>query len=96
VFPATEVDGSGLAVGGSSDPATPVELYVDYLDVNGTLLPAVGITAPANWFYKRVWSVTQADTNLKQITVTAIVKGAVGSVGRVPQATVTSLKTFPF
>jgi type II secretory pathway pseudopilin PulG len=96
VFPAIETGGTGLAIGGSSTPATPVEKYVDYLDVNGTLLPAVGTTAPANWYYKRVWEIASAGTNLKRITVTASVKSAVGSTGRIPQATVTSIKTFPF
>ena len=96
VFPATETDGSGLSVGGSADPATPVALYVDYLNIDGTLLPAVGITPPANWYYKRVWQVTTPSANLKQVTVTATVKGAVGGIGRVPRATVTALKTYPF
>jgi type II secretory pathway pseudopilin PulG len=96
VFPAIETGGTGLAVGGSSTPAAPVEKYVDYLDVNGTLLPAVGTAAPASWYYKRVWEIASAGTNLKRITVTASVKSAVGSTGRIPQATVTSIKTFPF
>jgi hypothetical protein len=96
VFPATDTGGTGLTIGGSSDPAAPVAKYVDYLDVDGTLLPAVGGEAPANWYYERVWKVEQAATNLKRITVTATVKGAVGSVGRVPRATIASLKTFPF
>ena len=71
-------------------------LYVDYLDINGTLLPSSGTTAPANWYYKRVWSVALQSPNLKRITVTATVKSAVGSTGRIPEATVTSLKTYPF
>jgi hypothetical protein len=96
VFPATDLDGSGLTVGGSSDPASPVELYVDYLDINGTLIPSEGIEEPEGWFYKRVWSITNPSANLKQVTVTAIVKTAVGGVGVVPQSTVTALKTFPF
>jgi prepilin-type N-terminal cleavage/methylation domain-containing protein len=96
IFPASETDGSGLAIGGSSDPEAPVELYVDYLDVAGTLLASEGTTAPANWYYKRVWEVESAGTNLKLITVTVTVKSAVGSTGRIPQATVASLKTFPF
>lgn len=95
-FPATGTGGTGLALGGSSDPAVPVEKYVDYLDVNGTLLPSVGTAAPDGWYYKRVWKVATPGTNLKQITVTATVKSAVGSTGRIPRATVTSIKTFPF
>lgn len=96
VFPATDTGGSGLTIGGSSDPAAPVEKYVDYLDVDGTLMASVGVEAPEGWYYKRVWKVEQAAANLKRITVTATVKSAVGSVGRTPRATVASLKTFPF
>jgi prepilin-type N-terminal cleavage/methylation domain-containing protein len=96
VFPAADSGGTGLAVGGSANPAAPAEKYVDYLDIDGTLLPSVGTTAPYGWYYKRVWAVDPAGTNLKKITITTIVKSAVGSVGRVPQATIMSLKTFPF
>jgi Tfp pilus assembly protein PilV len=88
--------GSGLAVGGSSNAAAPVALYVDYLDAEGTMIPSVGTAAPDGWYYKRVWLVEQAAANLKRITVTTTVVGAVGSVGRIPTATVASLKTFPF
>ncbi|HUR32723.1 MAG TPA: hypothetical protein VM032_02955 [Vicinamibacterales bacterium] len=98
VFPAANSGGTGLAIGGSSTPASPVAKYVDYLDVDGTLMAATGTTAPANWYYKRVWKVAYvgSSTTLKQITVTATVKSAVGNTGRVPQATVASIKTFPF
>jgi prepilin-type N-terminal cleavage/methylation domain-containing protein len=96
VFPATDLNGSGLTPGGSSNPAAPVNLYADYLDINGTLIPSVGGAEPPGWFYKRVWQVTVPQGNLKEITVTAIVKSAVGGVGRVPQSTVKALKTFPF
>jgi prepilin-type N-terminal cleavage/methylation domain-containing protein len=98
VFPATNTGGTGLTVGGSSDPAAPVALYVDYLDINGTLVPSTGTTAPAGWFYKRVWQISlpAGTTNLKQVTVTATVKLATGSVGRVPRTTVSSLKSSPF
>src|SRR5437870_6861574 len=44
VFPATNAGGTGLAVGGSSDPNAPVTGYVDYLDQNGNLLASVGTT----------------------------------------------------
>ena len=96
VFPAPSTGGTGLAIGGSSNPATPVDKYVDYLDVNGSLLASSGGTAPANWYYKRVWSVDSPGTHLKRGTVTAIVKSAVGGTGRIPQASVSSIKTFPF
>lgn len=96
VFPANDANGSGLLGGGSSDPANPIDKYVDYLDVDGTLVPSNGGAEPDGWFYKRVWSVTDVSATLKEITVTAIVKNAVGSAGRVPQSTVTSRKTSPF
>lgn len=95
-FPSSNTGGTGLALGGSSNPDAPVALYVDYLDINGTLVPSSGTTAPATWYYKRVWQVASAGTNLKRITVTATVKSAVGSTGRIPAATVAALKTFPF
>ena len=95
VFPAANAGGTGLAVGGSSDPNAPVAGYVDYLDQNGNLLVAVGVIAPAAWFYKRVWEISSPSINLKQITVTAIVARSVaGAV--LPKSTVAALKTSPF
>jgi prepilin-type N-terminal cleavage/methylation domain-containing protein len=98
VFPAADVGGSGLTIGGSSNPNAPVALYVDYLDPAGTLLPSVGVAEPAGWYYKRVWAVTSPQANLKQITVTASVRtaAAAGMGGRIPRATVSVLKTSPF
>ena len=64
--------------------------------LDGTLVPSEGVEAPDGWFYKRVWEVVQADTNLKEITVTTTVTSAVGGVGRVPSTTVKALKTYPF
>jgi prepilin-type N-terminal cleavage/methylation domain-containing protein len=95
-FPAQPSGGTGLAIGGSSTPATPVALYVDYLDVDGTLIPSSGTTPPSGWFYKRVWGVTQEAANLKRVTVTAIVRSSVGGGQVVPQATVVALKSYPF
>jgi hypothetical protein len=97
VFPTVFPGGSGLAVGGSSDPNAPVAQYVDYLDANGNLLPSGG-GAPAGWFYERVWQVSTpaGTTNLKQITVTAIAASSIGNSGLRPQSTVTALKTDPF
>lgn len=104
VLPATETGGSGLAFGGSDNPAAPVATYVDYLDINGTLLSSASGVPPA-WFYKRVWSVTAVPgvpnlpsgvASMKEVSVTAIVKSASGSVGRIPQANVKATKTFPF
>ena len=96
VFPATSSGGTGLAVGGSSAPSAPAAGYVDYLDESGTLLAVSGTTAPAGWFYKRVWQITSPSTNLKQISVTVIVAHSMGNAGATPEATVTALKTFPF
>jgi hypothetical protein len=96
VFPAATSGGTGLALGGSSNPAAPVAGYVDYLDSAGNLLASAGTNAPAGWFYKRCWVITSPAANLKQITVTSIVSRGVGRAGRVPQATLVSVKTFPF
>jgi hypothetical protein len=94
-FPATNAGGTGLAVGGSLNPAAPANGYVDYLDVNGNLLG--GGAAPATWYYKRVWKVEfpPGTANLKQITVATIVKWSLGGTQQ-PTSTVTALKTFPF
>lgn len=94
VFPAAAAGGTGLAIGGSADPAAPVVGYVDYLDRNGNLLPS-GSVAPAGWFYARAWSISSPSANLKQISVTATVASSLGRQ-QVPSATVTVLKTFPF
>jgi len=97
VFPALDVNGSGLNLGGSSDPDAPVPLYVDYLDIDGNLKPSNGNAAPDGWFYKRVWQVSAPKANLKQITVTATVRVASqGGVGDLPRSTVMALKTSPF
>jgi hypothetical protein len=96
VFPAAGTGGTGLTVGGSADPAAPVAGYVDYLNYDGNLVASVGTTAPANWFYRRVWQVSSPFTNIKQVTVTTIVARGVGSAGRVPRATLVALKSNPF
>jgi len=99
VFPALAAGGSGLAVGGSIDTAAPVNLYVDYLDVNGNVLAG---NPPANWYYMRAWQISLFTTppgrvNLKQITVISRVNAlSLGGPGLVPQSTVTVLKTSPF
>jgi type II secretory pathway pseudopilin PulG len=96
VFPAADVNGSGLTIGGSSNPDAPVDLYVDYLDIDGTLVDDVDDNSTA-WFYKRVWSVSSPRANLKLITVTATVRVASqGGSGEVPLSTVSALKTNPF
>lgn len=117
-FPASATGGNGLTVGGSADPSAPVALYVDYLDQNGNLCsstnpsipqcPApVGTTPPANWFYKRVWSIADVSpascalsnpshpSCLKQITVaTTIARGFGGAMAS--SSVLVTLKTYPF
>jgi prepilin-type N-terminal cleavage/methylation domain-containing protein len=90
--------GTGIAVGGSADPAAPVALYVDYLDALGTPVDATGTAAPAGWFYKRVWQISlpASTTGVKQVAVTTTVARRVGSIGVVPRTTVVSQKTLPF
>ena len=93
--------GTGLFVGGSSDPNAPVSTpgngYVDYLDSAGNPTSSSG-----SWYYIRVWQIDKptGTTNLKRITVTAQVRSSVGGkgsgAGALPTATVVSLKTSPF
>ena len=97
ISPVGFAGGTGLAIGGSVDPAAPAALYVDYLDGNGNLLVVAGNVAPAGWFYKRQWQITApaGTVNLKQITVMTIVASSLANM-QLPQSTVTALKTFPF
>ena len=96
VFPASDVGGSGLKIGGSDNPDAPVDLYVDYLDIDGNLV-AGAKDAGTDWFYKRVWSVSSPRASLKLITVSATVRVASqGGVGDLPRSTVSALKTEPF
>ena len=96
VFPSADLGGSGLSIGGNSNPAAPVALYVDYLDIDGNLIENA-VDAGTVWFYKRVWSVSNPRAELKLITVTATVRVASqGGVGELPRSTVSALKTNPF
>lgn len=95
-FPAASTGGSGLTVGGSTDPSNPVTSpgtgYVDYLDISGQ-----PTTSSGNWYYIRVWQVSTYSTTVKQITVVTKVKAQVGAPsGALPQSTMTSLKSSPF
>jgi Flp pilus assembly pilin Flp len=96
VFPTVNTGGTGFAAGGSSNPAAPVNGYVDYLDQSGNVLCAVGnpctTNPPGTWFYKRVWQVSVVSANLKQVTVTSIVRSSVGGM-KLPQSTVSAYKT---
>lgn len=95
VFPAAIAGGTGLSVGGSANPDAPVAGYADYLDKSGTLIATADGSAPAGWFYKRVWAVSSPMANLKQIEVTVTVESTLGRTAP-PRSTVTALKTFPF
>jgi hypothetical protein len=94
--------GTGLAIGGSTNPAAPVNLYVDWLDADGGLLGG-GTSPPTTWFYERVWQITCSVgtctgaplTGIKQITVTASVRTSVARA-IIPRSSVTALKTAPF
>jgi hypothetical protein len=95
-IPTAIAGGTGLAIGGAITPAAPVAQYFDYLKVDGTpLCPCAGTTAPAGWFYERVWQVSSPSANLKQITVTSTVATSVANA-IVPKSTVTALKSSPF
>jgi len=108
VFPSTTSGGTGLAVGGSADPNSPVVGYSDYLDTDGNPLCTTAnpctATPPSTWYYRRVWQVCSSATtsttgcpasmatNMKQIKVTATIKTAVGGAQKA-QSSVVSFKT---
>ncbi len=91
--PTTPTNPLTALAGGNLSTTAPAAGYVDYLDSNGS-----PVGAQANWQYIRVWqiSVPAGSTGLKQITVKAQVKAAVGNIGLLPQTTVVALKTWPF
>jgi hypothetical protein len=96
VFPSNAAGGSGLTIGGSDDPAAPVDKYVDYLDQNGKLIDGAD-DAGTEWFYKRVWAISSPRAFLKRISVTVTVRvSAQGGIGEAPHSTVSALKTDPF
>jgi prepilin-type N-terminal cleavage/methylation domain-containing protein len=95
-FPAPELGGSGLTIGGSVNPTAPTALYADYLDSEGALIPSPNGAPPPGWYYQRLWQVTQVRPNLKQITVMATVRNSIGFSTITPRATLTALKTSPF
>ena len=95
VIPTVATGGSGLALGGSSNPSAVAAAYVDYLDSDGKpLCPCTGTTVPNGWFYKRVWEISTpaGSTNLKQVTVTAIVARSHANK-IIPRATLTALRS---
>jgi hypothetical protein len=104
-FPAGTSGGTGLAAGGVSDPkatiTTATQKYVDYLDQNGNLLTASGVTPPSNWYYKRVWKIegTAEDAtipaNIKRVTVAVTLSRGFGGA-TAATSVLTCLKTNPF
>jgi hypothetical protein len=90
VFPAAASGGTGLAIGGSADTASPINGYVDWLAYDGSLLGG-GTSAPTTWFYKRVWKITTPSSGMKQITVVTTVRSSVGRA-LIPTSTVVALK----
>jgi competence protein ComGC len=94
VFPAASAGGTGLAIGGSVNPAVPVVGYVDWLATDGSLLGG-GTAPPANWFYERVWQVTNPTPNVKQVTVTVTTRWAFNGKNA-PTSTVIALKSSQF
>ncbi|HEV2197779.1 MAG TPA: prepilin-type N-terminal cleavage/methylation domain-containing protein [Candidatus Acidoferrum sp.] len=92
VFPSTITGaGTGLSVGGGLNPNAPAVGYSDYVDRSGNPVGAGG-----NWQYVRVWQITQAAPNMKQISVLTQVRYGVGQVGVLPRSMVSCLKSFPF
>jgi Tfp pilus assembly protein PilV len=89
-----DTGGTGLAIGGSSDPATPADGYTDWLSDEGEMLGG-GATPLDGWFYERVWEITSLSANMKQITVTATVKASVGGALKA-KSTVVALKASEF
>jgi hypothetical protein len=94
LFPTTSSGGSGLAVGGNLNTASPALGYVDWLAADGSLLGG-GAAAPAGWFYERVWQVTAPSASMKQLAVTVTVQSSLGNF-MLPRSTVTALKTSQF
>ena len=91
VFPAPITGGTGLAIGGGTNTAAPVDGYVDWLGDDGSLLGG-GTTPPASWFYQRVWQITVPSAGIKQIAVTATVRSSFGNF-MLPRSTVVTLKS---
>jgi len=94
---------AGNTSGSVNLAAVPTNQYVDWLANDGTPLGG-GSTAPATWFYKRVWEIkcvspvdctTNPVAGLKRITVTATVRTSIGRA-LIPQSTVVALKAAEF
>ena len=93
-LPTSTSGGTGLAVGGSLNTASPVNGYVDWLAYDGSLLGG-GTSKPQNWYYERVWQITSPSTGLKQISVTTTVVTTLAKE-LAPKSTVVTLKSSQF
>lgn len=93
VFPAG-AGGTGLSIGGSTNPAAPVAGYVDWLAADGSWRGG-GVAPPADWFYERVWQVSNFTPNVKQVTVTVTTRWAFNKA-KAPTSTVVALKSSQF
>jgi hypothetical protein len=103
VFPAANTGaGTGLALGGSTDPAAPATGYVDWLTYTGELRNT-GTSQPTDWYYERVWKIECATasctdsppTGVKKITVVTTVKSSIGRA-IIPKSTVSAFKAAQF
>jgi len=102
VFPAVSFGGSGLSIGGSTNTAAPINLYVDWLAQDGSLLGG-GTAQPAGWFYERTWQITcvtatcvrdpatGTERGIKRIDVTVTVRTGVANF-MPAKSTVSALK----
>jgi Prokaryotic N-terminal methylation motif len=91
-YVAANTGGNGLLAGGSLSTSAPTAGYVDYLDASGNPLGATS----TNWFYERVWQITNVSATMKQITVRATVRMGIGGDQYIPTSTVSVIKTNPF
>jgi hypothetical protein len=94
VFPANPAGGTGLSIGGSVNPAAPVAGYVDWLAADGSWRGG-GTAPPADWFYERVWQVSNFSPNVKQVAVTVTTRWAFNKA-KAPTSTVVALKSSQF
>ena len=93
---------AGLTPGGDLNFGSADDSYVDYLDAQGNPLGG-GATAPAGWFYMRVWQVDDNTTDgalppgIKRITVSCKTRNTVTmQSGDQLTSTLATLKTYPF
>lgn len=97
VLPVQSSGGTGLAVGGGTNPASPVTNYVDYITEGSGSGAAINSTKQSNSVYMREWSVaylaSDSTNNTKTISVTVTALTANVLRGLTPTSTVVGLKT---